>query len=89
MRPEQRSPRRGTQDHPAAAEHGPAERTARDAVPGGFATASDEERARGARAQSPTQKPAPPPREQEGPDEAADAAAQEFRDAESIGEGDG
>jgi hypothetical protein len=71
------------------AEHGPEERTARDAAPGGFATASDEERARGARAESRTHKPAPPPRADDGPDAEADAAAQEFRDAESIGGGGG
>lgn len=90
MRPEERGARREADEPPeAAADHGPAERTARDADPGGFATASDEERARGAGAESPTGKPSPPPREDDGPDASGDASAQEFRDTESIDGGGG
>lgn len=90
MRPEQRRARRESEDRSeAAADHGPGERTARDDAAGGFATASDEERSRGAGAATPTGKPAPPPREDDGPDASGDAAAQEFRDTESIDGGGG
>ena len=84
-----RATRDATHGAPGGGDHGPAERTARDGKADGIATASDAERAQGAGATAPTTRPAPPPRDDENPQDQGGAGSEEFRDAGLAAGADG